>query len=127
MECKNCLKTQNEDFDFCPECGAKVIRKRLVPSSGIEFDIHFPSNRPGYRSINYVSSGVGGLGALIGFDISGYKTFALKFTLVSIDGKTGSDINQELVAGALIGPTVEGKLSDYTPFVHIVFLFLSNK
>ena len=30
MECKNCLKSQSEEFDFCPECGAKVIRNRLT-------------------------------------------------------------------------------------------------
>ena len=30
MECKNCLKSQPEEFDFCPECGAKVIRNRLT-------------------------------------------------------------------------------------------------
>ena len=30
MECKSCLKSQPNDFDFCPECGAKVIRNRLT-------------------------------------------------------------------------------------------------
>ena len=30
MECKNCLKSQPKDFDFCPECGARVIRNRLT-------------------------------------------------------------------------------------------------
>ena len=30
MECKNCLKSQDKEFDFCPECGAKVIRNRLT-------------------------------------------------------------------------------------------------
>ena len=30
MECKNCLHTESKDFDFCPECGAKVIRNRLT-------------------------------------------------------------------------------------------------
>ena len=30
MECKNCLKSQPYDFNFCPECGAKVIRNRLT-------------------------------------------------------------------------------------------------
>ena len=39
----------------------------------------------------------------------------MRFTLVSIDGATGSDTTQELVVGALIGPTAEGRLSGYTP------------
>jgi hypothetical protein len=81
----------------------------------VEFDIHFPSNGPGYNSIDYVSSGVGGRGALVGFDVSEYKVFSLKFTLVSIDGVTGPNITQELVVGALIGPTADGRLSGYTP------------
>ena len=29
MQCKNCLKTQTHPFNFCPECGAKVIKNRL--------------------------------------------------------------------------------------------------
>lgn len=103
------------DWDGGIPSGARVVRKRVVPDSGVEFDIHFPSNGPGYNSIDYVSSGVGGRGVLIGFEISDYKVFSLKFTLVSIDGATGSDMTQELVVGALIGPTAEGRLSGYTP------------
>ncbi len=30
MECKNCKHTHTEPFDFCPNCGAKVIRNRLT-------------------------------------------------------------------------------------------------
>ncbi len=29
MQCKNCQYTQADDFDFCPNCGAKVIKNRL--------------------------------------------------------------------------------------------------
>ena len=29
MECKNCGTQQRTDFDYCPNCGAKVIRNRL--------------------------------------------------------------------------------------------------
>lgn len=103
------------DWDGGIPSGGRVVRKRLVPDSGVEFDIHFPSNGPGYNSIDYVSSGVGGQGALVGSDVSEYKVFSLKFTLVSIDGATGSDMTQELVVGALIGPTAKGRLSGYTP------------
>ena len=103
------------DWDGGIPTGARVVRKRIVPDSGVEFDIHFPSNEPGYNSIDYVSSGVGGQGALVGFDASDYKVFSLNFTLVSIDGATGPDLSQELVVGALIGPTADGRLSDYTP------------
>ncbi len=103
------------DCDGGIPTGARVVRKRLVPDSGVEFDIHFRSNESGYNSIDYVSSGAGGQGALVGFDVSEYKVFSLRFSLVSIDGATDPDLPQELVVGAVIGPTAEGRLSGYTP------------
>ncbi|MBW7992171.1 MAG: hypothetical protein FVQ84_19445 [Planctomycetes bacterium] len=103
------------DWDGGIPSGARVVRKRVIPDSGVEFDIHFPSNEPGYNTIDYVSSGVGGRGSLVGFDVSEYKVFSLRFTLVSIDGTIGPDLSQELVVGALIGPTADGRLSGYTP------------
>jgi hypothetical protein len=103
------------DWDGGIPSGARVVRKRLVPDSGVEFDIHFPSNEPGYNTIDYVSSGVGGQGSLIGFEVSDYKVFSLNFTLVCIDGATGSNLSQELIVGALIGPTTDGRLSGYIP------------
>lgn len=30
MECKNCGSQQRSDFNYCPNCGAKVIRNRLT-------------------------------------------------------------------------------------------------
>ena len=30
MECKNCSTPQRTDFNYCPNCGAKVIRNRLT-------------------------------------------------------------------------------------------------
>jgi len=93
----------------------RVLTKRVAGESGVEFDIHFASNEPGNRSIDYVSSGSGGRGHLIGFDISSFEAFALKFTLVSVDGVAGSEATQELAVGALIGPTAAGKLTEFTP------------
>ena len=103
------------DWDGHHSSSVKVVKKRVVGDSAVEFDIHFPSNIPGNRSIDYVSSGAGGRGALLGLDVREYKSFALKFTLVSIDGATGSAMTCELAVGAVIGPTAEGELSSYTP------------
>lgn len=105
------------DWDRGIPTGARVVRKRLVSDSGAEFDIHFPNNEPGYNSIDYVSSGVGGKGTLIGFEVSDYKVFSLNFTLVSINGVTEPNLPQELVVGAVIGPTSEGRLSGYVPVI----------
>ncbi len=95
--------------------GTQVIKKRLVGRSGVEFDIYFPSNGAGHRSIKYVSSGEGGRGALVGVDVSDYTAFALKFTLVSIDAAAGPEITQSLVVGAVIGPTATGQHYAYEP------------
>ncbi len=81
----------------------------------VEFDIYFTSNSPGSRSLNFVSSGEGGKGSLVGADIRGYEAFALKFTLVSINGQSEPELKQKLVVGAVIGPTSKGQLSTYEP------------
>jgi hypothetical protein len=94
--------------------GAQVIDKRAVSEKAVEFDIRFPSNGPGYRSLDYVSCGRGGLGTLVGVDVRDYESFALKFTLVSIDGQT-SELKEKVVVGALIGLTGSGSYSDYGP------------
>ena len=82
--------------------GARVIEKKPA-GTGVEFVIDFPSNDPGNRSLEFVSGGEGGKGDLAGGDTSGFKAFALKFTLVSINGHSESDMKQALVAGAVIG------------------------
>lgn len=93
----------------------KVVAQRVVDGVGVEFDIQFPSNRPGARSVDYVSSGSGGRGVMVGLDVQGYETFALKFTLLSVDGAAGSALPHQVVVGALTGPTADGKVFGYKP------------
>ena len=95
--------------------GARVEGKRPVAGPGVEFDIYFPSNSPGRCSLSLVSTGTGGRGRLVGTDVRGYDAFALKLTLVSINGQTQPETKQKLVAGAVIGPTPEGRLTGYEP------------
>ena len=94
---------------------AKVIEKRIVPPAGVEFDIYFPGNDPISDTIQYVSSGQGGRGVLPGSDVRGYETFALSFTLVSINRQTEPNDSLKIEVGALIGPTPTGELADYKP------------
>ncbi len=95
---------------------AHVKGKRVVAAGpGVEFDIYFPSNSPRNRSLNFVSSGQGGTGTLVGADIRGYEAFALKLTLVSINGQSEPQLKQKLVAGAVIGPTGKRQLRTYEP------------
>jgi len=95
--------------------GARVKGKRILAGQGVEFDIYFPGNIPGSCSLDFVSSGEGGSGSLVGTDISGYGAIALKFTLVSVNGQSEPTMKQKLVAGAVIGPTDSGQLSTYEP------------
>jgi len=94
--------------------GARVMAKRPA-GTGVEFDINFPSNAPGDTWLNFVSSGEGGQGALVGGDCSGFRAFALKMTLVSIDGRSEPDAKRKLVVGAVIGPTASGRVHTWEP------------
>jgi hypothetical protein len=96
--------------------GARMKNKRILPGRGVEFDIYFPGNSPGDCSLDFVSSGEGGSGSLVGTDIRGYGAIALKFTLVSVNGTREPTMKQKLIAGVVIGPTNTGRLSAYEPF-----------
>lgn len=111
------------DWHSPNRAGARVMGKRVVPGPGVEFDIYFPSND--FSSVKYVSSGQGGIGALVGADIRGYEVFALVFTLVSINGQTAPELKEKVEVGAVIGPTATGRLSDYKPVT--LSLFSSEK
>jgi hypothetical protein len=95
--------------------GARLEGTRLVSDPGVEFDIYFPSNGPGNCSLSLVSSGAGGRGTLVGADVRAYDVFALKLTLVSINGRSDAGLKQKLVAGVVIGPTADGRLTGYEP------------
>ena len=103
------------DWSSLNRRGARVEGKRVVSGPGVEFEIYFPSNRPGSCSLSFVSSGTGGRGTLIGADVRAYEAFALKLTLVSINGQSDPKLKQKLVAGAVIGPTATGRLTSYEP------------
>jgi len=94
--------------------GARVMNKRPVGTS-VEFDIDFPSNSPGDTSLDFLSTGEGGRGDLVGGDISGFEAFALNLTLLSINGHSEPEMKQKLVAGAVIGPTASGLVRTYEP------------
>lgn len=101
------------DWHSLNRAKAQVTNKRIVPGPGVEFDIYFPGNGPDCRSLQFVSSGEGGRGVLAGADVRGYVTFALSFTLVSVNGKTEPNEKEKIEVGALIGPTATGELGDF--------------
>ena len=89
-----------------PPSVVTVVAKRAVPSQGVEFDIWFPSNQfTTNTSILWSSSTRVGRGLLTGWDISPYDSFALAFTLLSVNGSAGSGVGGSLVVGASINRT----------------------
>ncbi len=92
-----------------------IVDKRIV-GPGVEFDIRFPGGA-GVPSMDYISTGAAGEGALAGLDVSRYQSLALKFTLVSIDGRNDPNFPVGIAAGAVIGPAGDGRLSACEPVV----------
>jgi hypothetical protein len=93
-----------------------VVDQRAV-EGGVEFDIRIPGNDLSTGKIDHRSSGFGGQGALVGTHVGPYEAFALGFTLVSVDGQSGSDLPHEVSVGALIGPAGDGRLEAYETLV----------
>jgi len=95
---------------------AVIVQKRSV-GAGVEFDIRFPGAAAGVCTFDYTSSGAAGQGALAGLDVRAYQAFALKFTLVAVDGRSDPNFPLELTVGSVIGPAGDGKVSSYEPVV----------
>jgi hypothetical protein len=90
------------DRHFIHYSTSEVISKTDIEGPGVEFEIHLPDiNNPGH-SIYYVSCKSGGEGLLTGINISDYDAFALKITLLSVNGSDSPDAAGSLVVGALI-------------------------
>ncbi|MHC4552066.1 MAG: hypothetical protein ACYSUT_04765 [Planctomycetota bacterium] len=93
--------------------GGRIESIQPTDGAGVLFNIDFPSNNPGDNEVTYVSSGEGGMGLLVGMDVNGYETFALKFTLVSINGTAAApELDKQLTVGAVVGPTA-GRIMAY--------------
>lgn len=81
-----------------------ITAKRDIPGPGVEFDIHFPPDNKSKNnhSLTYVSCNNRGQGALVGIDINDFDAFALKFTLISVDGRNDVDAGGMLMVGAFL-------------------------
>jgi hypothetical protein len=103
-------------LDYCaPDDpnAARITAKRDVAGPGVEFDVHFPGkNKSNCRSrlVEYVSCDRGGESTLVGIDVNDYKMFALKFTLVAVDGNSSPDAGGLLGVGALINGRHSGPI-----------------
>jgi hypothetical protein len=87
---------QNSDPNNDPNAPF-ITAKRDISGPGVEFDIYFPPDNRHNNVMEYVSCKNRGKGTLVDIDVNDFDAFALRFTLIAVDGK--SDIN----AGGLLG------------------------
>ena len=91
--------------------GLSVVARREAPESGVEFDVRVdarprtvPSAKDRWQDDNalyVVSSERGGRRALVDLDVAQYEAFALRFTLVSIDGREPGYDTPQIRVGAI--------------------------
>jgi hypothetical protein len=93
---------QNNDPNHDPNA-PKIVSVRDVPGPGVEFDIYFPKDNKKNNSVEYVSCKNSGKGTLVDIDVNDFDAFALKFTLIAVDGKNNLNAGGMLVVGALMG------------------------
>jgi len=98
----------------------KIVAKRDISGPGVEFDIYFPptnNKRKDNYVLTYVSCDNRGEGTLVGIDVNDFDAFALKFTLIAIDGKNDIDAGGTLIVGALVNSGYShGFQSEYISF-----------
>jgi predicted outer membrane repeat protein len=93
---------------------ASIIAKRDVPEPGVEYEIHFPGVKPNDSTLEMVCDKFGDSNdPLVGVNVGKYDRFTLKFTLISIDGKTTSDAGGQLYVGAYVG--CDGRRGGFRP------------
>jgi len=81
---------------------SSIVEKRDIPGPGVEFDIYFPGTTPGERSFQCVATKNEPNNPLFASDVRVFDAFALKFTLLAVDGDPSPSYKGRLVVGALI-------------------------
>ncbi len=81
---------------------SSIVEKRDIPGPGVEFVIYFPGTTPGERSFGYVATKNDPNNPLFASDIRVFDAFAMKFTLLAVDGDPSPSHKGRLVVGAYI-------------------------
>ena len=82
---------------------ASLVSKQDTPGTGVTFIIRFASTNSLDALFFRLADRNHGARPFAGLDARAYKSFALKFTLVSIDGSTSG--SETLGVGAVVGPS----------------------
>ena len=80
-----------------------IVDKRDVPGAGVEFDIYFPGIKPGENNFECVITKMADPNnPLFASNLQMYDAFALKFTLLAVDGDRSPNHKGRLVVGAYV-------------------------
>jgi hypothetical protein len=91
---------------------ASVLAKQDTPGPGVEYEIYFPGTKPQNSNLEMVCS-YDHNDPMVGTNIGKFDNFELKFTLISINGKTTADAGGSLAVGTKIG--CDGNWGGYRP------------
>jgi predicted outer membrane repeat protein len=81
---------------------SSIVERRDRPGPGVEFDIYFPGTKPGEYGFECVSTKDEPNNPLFATDLRVFDAFALKFTLLAINGDPSPTHTGELAVGAYI-------------------------
>lgn len=83
---------------------SSIVEKRDRPGPGVEFDIYFPGTKPNERGFQCVAIKTKNEpnNPLFASDLRMFDAFALKFTLLAVDGDPSPSHTGRLVVGAYI-------------------------
>jgi hypothetical protein len=81
---------------------ASIVEKKGSPGPGVKFGIYFPGNKPGERGFECVATKNEPNNPIFASDMRKFDTFALKFTLLSVNGAASQSHKGILVVGAYI-------------------------
>jgi hypothetical protein len=93
----------NNSASFGMPLTSSILTNQDIPRIGVQYTIRFVSTNLLTSTFFHLSDSRHGAGTLAGADVSAYKKFALKFTLIAIDGSTSA--SNALVVGAMVGPS----------------------
>src|SRR4030042_256326 len=99
----NALMTMLTQTNKSVKAKSSIIERRDVPGSGVEFDIYFPGVKPGEYHFECVATKrEDPNNPLFASDLSVYDAFALKFTLLAVNGDPTPRHTGQLVVGAYV-------------------------
>jgi hypothetical protein len=105
---------------YLGDARASLTSKKDVPGPGVEFEMYMPASKAFEGTLDMVCSNYdrydrsgGPNEPLVGTKVGKYDSFELKFTLISINGKTTADAGGTLIVGAKIG--CEGSRGGFRP------------